>query len=486
MSRTAYLFPDTNILLHSPSWSNLPWRDASELATFDKISLLICHPVVMEIDKHKYRPADRTGKRARSLYKLLRPLIEQEVDYHLVNDRSPQVTLAVVTDLQPKADFLDYDLVDNRILGCVQQHIDARDKDHIFFLTNDIAAVASAQQAAVPYLLAPDTWRLPPEVTNSQRQVTQLTEEIARLQRAEPAFDVRLLNECDQELDAIEYDCASPGPLTDDQVENLLDELKRGIPCGPGPLPRRRIPRANLGTRPSTAAALVNSALDHGFLDSMARAVSREPKAYEAWIRDCEGVLRNLHLAMQAQKPEGIFTFGAQNLGTRPASDALVTIKSLGPLRVSVPTEEDDEVDEWELQSGVSLPSPPQRQFELPFAGGPLLASSVSNPSNQRANRTPDAFYYRTRHRILPTDSIVLECEQWRHGTLEELFPFMLHIVSVEPEVRGAVSLTIEASNLSDGVHLTVPVRIRATAIPIADHATKLVRQLIESKENSG
>ena len=486
MKTTAYVFPDTNILLHCRHLSQIPWQDAPQLANCDQIVVLICHPVVMEIDKLKYRTGDRIGKRARKLYGLLRPLIEQENEDHVVSESTPMVSLHVVADLQAKPDFLDYDIVDNRILGCVRQHIDAHDKDHIFFLTNDIAAVASAQQAAVPYLLAPDTWRLLPEATNSQRQIAQLTEELARLQRAEPAFQARLLNECEQELHAIEYDCALPGPLTHDQVENLLEELKRGIPRGPGSLPRRRIPRANPGTRPSTAAALVNSALDHGFLDSMARAVSREPKAYEAWIRNCEGVLRNLHLAMQAQKPEGIFAFAAQNLGTRPASDALVTIKSLGPLRVSVPADEDNEVDAWELQSEVSLPSPPQRRFELPIAGGPLLSSSVSNSSGQRANRTPDAFYYRTRHRILPADSIVLECEQWRHGTLEELFSFALHVAAVEPEVSGAVSLTIEAGNLSDAVHFTVPVRIRVTTIPIADHATKLVGQLIESEKNPG
>ena len=420
MKTTAYVFPDTNILLHCRHLSQIPWQDAPQLANCDQIVVLICHPVVMEIDELKYRTGDRIGKRARKLYGLLRPLIEQENEDHVVSESTPMVSLHVVADLQAKPGFLDYALLDNRILGCVQQYMDTHEKAHVSFLTNDIGAVATAQQVAIPYVLSPDTWRLSPEATDSQRQITQLEGEVARLRRAEPSFEVQLLNECEQELDAIEYECALPSPLTDEQVENLLDELQCGIPIGPGRVPRRKAPRANPGTRPSTAAEVVHSAFGHELLGSMARAISREPEAYEAWIRNCEGVLRNFHLAMQAQKPKFIFTFGARNHGTRPASDALITITSLGPLRVSVPADADDELDAWEIKSGVSLPSPPERGIGLTFPGGLLSASSVSKPSNERANRTPDAFYYRTRNRILPTASIMLECGQWRHGALEE------------------------------------------------------------------
>lgn len=485
MSTTAYVFPDTNILLQSLHFSNIRWQDSPQLAAFEQIELLICHPIVMELDKHKYRPADRTGKRARKLYALLRPLIEQKALHYTIRETNPHITIRVITDLQPKDDFLEYSLADNRILGCVQQYIDTHGKSQIFFLTHDMGAVATAQQAAVPCVFAPGNWRMAPEVTDSQREIAKLTAEIARLRRSEPEFQIRILTEHQQELDEIEYECEVPAPLTDMQIESLLDELQRGILLGPGPRPRPRMAGTEHATKRSVTAALGDSAIGHGLLDAMAATISREPQAYAEWISKCEAVLRSLHYAMQAQNPEHIFDFGATNHGTRPASNALITITSLGPLRVSIPVEEDDEVDAIELQKGLSLPYPPQRGIGFPYTGSHLLTPSVSSLASQRANRDPDAFYYRTRNRILPTDSIALECRQWRHGSREELFTFALHVASAEPDVSGAVSCTIEAGNLSDVKRLTVPIRIEVKATSIADHATELVRRLIESEADS-
>jgi len=480
MSATGYVFPDTNILLQCLDLSNIPWRDAPELASLDQIVILICHPVVMELDIHKYRTNDRPGRRARKYYSRLRKLIEGKAKHYTVRDRDPIVSVRICTDLQPKGNFLDYSITDNRILGCVRQYTDTRRKSAVFFLSHDMAAISTAQQEAIPYVFAPDDWRMAPEATDTQREVSRLTAEIASLRRAEPTFQSRLLAGEQQEIDAIVCECDVPTPLTEEQVVDLLDELQRGIRLGPGRLRRSTTPRSEDSTSKSVAAALLDSPHTHEALDLLARAVSRDPKAYREWIESCQDVFRNLHLAVQAQSPRLIFTFGVANIGTRPASDALITIAPHGPFRMSIPAKHDDKFDELDLQHGLKLPSPPERLGSLQFSSYPSYLASPLSTIDNRANRIPDAFYYKNGRSISPSESIVLECRQWRHGSQEELFQFALQVTSGESEVSGAVSCVIEAGNLRDPERLTVPVRLSVRPVSLVDHARKLVRNLIK------
>ena len=86
-------------------------------------------------------------------------------------------------------------------------------------------------------------------------------------------------------------------------------------------------------------------------------------EAYPQWLEHCEEVLRNYHRTLQGQAPVLRFVFLAENRGTRPAADALITIEAQGTFQIKPPAwGEDDSGDEGEglkKKRTALLPSPP-------------------------------------------------------------------------------------------------------------------------------
>ena len=74
MTSSIYLFPDTNVSSTLQALGTISWRTCEDLVDIDEIHLVICRPVLQEIDELKYRN-DWIGRRANKVYKIARRLI---------------------------------------------------------------------------------------------------------------------------------------------------------------------------------------------------------------------------------------------------------------------------------------------------------------------------------------------------------------------------------------------------------------------------
>ena len=70
----------------------------------------------------------------------------------------------------------------------------------------------------------------------------------------------------------------------------------------------------------------------HPLLTNRSRNIVR--KDYPKWLEQCEHILRNHHWVLQHEFPVLKFTFLAENTGTRPADDALITIEASGNFQI--------------------------------------------------------------------------------------------------------------------------------------------------------
>ena len=213
------------------------------------------------------------------------------------------------------------------------------------------------------------------------------------------------------------------------------------------------------------------------------------------------------------------FAFLAENSGTRPAADALVTIEARGGFEIRPPPSEDaDEDGEGEdetsgrLESGALPPPPvaPRGRWENTVGGQPgdmlrtlnligrsmqdlsrivnpdpdILSRPLGFPSlNPPDPRDPNRFHYKPGRPSEPQASFALECAQWRHDNEAEPFMGEIHVPTDQDTAEGLLVCRIQAANLSESVSCRVPVRIAITHVGAFENARGMVEELVESPE---
>ena len=398
MTSRIYLFPDTNVFLRCKSLSQIDWRSCSHLAEFDDIHLIVCHPVMMEIDELKYRGNDSVGRRARKVYGVFRELVLGESAQRIIRPSGPTVTLSEATSVQPTPDLLDYAISDNRILGCAHafgaKHLD----NDVRFLTHDAGAMATAKNQGIPFVPVPERWRKEPQPSAAERENTKLKGEIERLRQTEPRFDIQFLGKDDEEIDRIAGQCVAVRSLTDSEVSKYIDMLRRQFP---------------------------------------------QSHTME-WLEDCEQVLRNLHTSIQHQSERLSVEIAVENRGTLPAKDALIELVGHGPILLGVPLDDDDPYRKYQ-QEPIELPSPPS-----PFDSG-VFRSGIGGliSHHDLPPRDPNGFYFKPERPREPVSTIALECQQWRHEAEREFFAVEVYVDSDSSAIEGRLECRIHAENLS-------------------------------------
>ena len=423
MTSSIYLFPDTNVFLHCEALTNIDWRTCGTLVDIDEIHLLICRPVLQEIDELKYRN-DWIGRRANKVYKIARRLIIGDDAEHTISKTGPAVRLREETGIRPSEGLLDYTTSDERIVGCAHAYKSAHADRNVRFLTHDAGAMATARNAGVRPVMVPDEWRAAPPPSAAERRVAELEAEIRQLQQLQPRFDNQFLG---TDVDKLEGRCLAARSLTDSEISQLLSQLR----------------------------------------SRFARSSTSE------WLGDCEEVLRNLHTSIQHQSERLSVEIAVKNQGSVPAKDALIEIVGHGPVQLGVPLDDDHPYREYR-QEQIRLPSPPSpfdaRSFP-PYINS-LMSNYVPPP------RDPNAFYYKPERPTVPMGTIALECKQWRHESGTEYFDCDIYVGSESPMISARIECRIHAENPSAPARAFIQVQIAGQTVDIAERAAQLVAQV--------
>lgn len=477
-----HLFPDTNLFFQCLPLEQIPWSSCVEC---DEVHLIVCRPVQREIDNRTHSSNNRLRKRARRAHSTFRQVLVGNLDHVVVREKEPRVLLLIKPSYLPDQSLrnqLDYNQVDDSIVGCAFTYIARHPDRDTRLLTHDSGPMATARMLSLRYIPIPDEWLVSPERSEDDRKIAQLREELAMLKKTEPRFAIRINDAHGDGSDVFEFERNTYPPLTDAQVETLSKTLQTAFPQA-----------SDFGPRDATEAKSrdplrhVLSGLRH-FVPASAEDIEEYSKtAYPQWVRQCSDILRLLHVALQGSLGLINFGFSIINGGSRPGKDVLVTISARGNFFIRPPqVEENRQV----TKNSMELPSPPEPPqgrwkdfFDVPThsLGGPGTFPSleaIKALGRHDDRRDPNEFYYKPDRAELPGESFSLECEQWRHGLDAETFEGEIIVPQNATHVHGAIECVVHAENLSIPIRKVVPVRATTKQLSTEIEARQLVEEL--------
>lgn len=495
--RTLYFIPDTNLFIQCRPLNELDW---SMWAEFNEIHVIVCRPVQREIDNQKKRGNNRVAKRARKTNSLFRRIINSEQGYELIHESKPQVKLLVDPTYQPSSDLrdqLDYNEIDDQIVGCVHTFQARNPEADVRLLTCDTGPMASAQMCSLPFVEIPDDWLLPPESNEAEKEITKLREEVKRYRKTEPQFEISCLNQNGDDINSFEFESVCYEPLTETEISELMHKLTCQFPLVTdfGELEQKRRNPKNLPNH------LLGK--EEVFTPSSQQEISKyTEKDYPEWVKKCRHLLEQLHLYLEKQHLPVIFSFSAVNTGTRPGKSALVTITAKGNFQTRPPQIEetdDEESEQNDLNKIPCLPPPPKPPkgkwttrdsflndlFNQPVIGqirSPELFEMPDLTDRFNFQRDPNEFFYKPEHTTEPAASFSLECAQWRHGMDAEIFEGEICFGRDIQVVSGVLECLIQAENLSSPIKKTIKVRGRITHESARKHADDMIKKMIDDE----
>ena len=475
--------------------------------------MIVSSPVLREIDYRKNKGNDRAGSRARSTSAMFRKMLSEG---HLaVGNGCPNVVLSVEPqhiysrDLE---DRLNYQERDDQLVGTVYEFARHNPDKDVRLLTHDTTPLFTAHSLDLKADMIPDGWLLQPENSELEKELATLKDENVRLKKAEPSISIRCLDQSNTEIDLYCTSYTWFEPLTEEQVGGLMQRLKNRFPMeidfGSKESDERPVKETGLnvilGTKKVFTAATVEEIAQYRDED------------YPQWLSDCEQILRNHHRTLQSEAPVLDFTFLVENVGTRPATDALVTIEANGNFQIQppLPDDQDEESEDKDADLGYvqnkALPKPPvaprghwrrtigdpkgslhalsalARTLQSTQSISPRLDHIIRTPFLHPPNLQPpshdaNAFYYKPSRPKTPQSSFSLECDQWRHDDMEEDFVGEIHVPIDQDNVEGALACRIQAANLSKSKIKFIPVRIAITRISAFENAQEIVENLLET-----
>lgn len=490
-----YLFVDTNLLFQCRPLEELDWSPWNE---FDEVRLIVSKPVLREIDYRKNKGNDRVSRRARDTSAMFRKMLND--GNKVVRDSTPRVKLSVepqhhyTQDLENRLNLQERD---DQLIATVYEFAKQHRSDEVRLLTHDTTPLYTARSLGLAADVIPDAWLLPPEKTESEKELAALKAENTRLKKAEPSFAIRCLGNAETEIKRYEICVPQFKPLTDAETHTLMQRLKERFPLETDFGPRKK------STERNALKIHISQILGRVFIPATDEAIAKyRDEAYPQWLAQCEEALRNYHRTLQGQEPMPRFLFRAENRGTRPATDARITIETQGGFQIKLlkpPTQDDESNSEEKLTALLSSPpSAPRGRWETTnslvnsFVNRPLyypeLVQAISySPDLSRLpwQRDPNTFYYKTDRPWTPQDTFCLECDQWRHEDGEVDFEGEIHLPADRDTDDGALICRIQAGNLSKSESKLIPVRITTAFVSTFDRASTAVEALAEHSEQS-
>ena len=418
---TTYFIADTNLFLQYKALDEVDWRLLDHL---DDIEVVVCRTVQREIDSLKYGREGRRSKRARRAASIFFKILEHGPQQQKATP--PRVLLSMYERALPSKDLgdqLDYTKNDDCIIGFLAQFRADNPSADVRLLTSDYGQAFTANHLQLPYVIVPEDWRLPPERDDKDRKIEQLTQQLKERQAPEPEFDFS----CDQSPSGrpghVEITYGAFQPLTSRERDQLSERL------------RKRYPPTVVNPNRISAEAISNYT----------------ERDYPAWISECRKRMDGVHSVVQEEHcPE--LTVSIQNIGSRPARDALIEIRASENIGLTVPV---TELRELGLIPVVERPKPPQQpkpRLRWPYILNDLTGLSgmaVPDFDVDRHLRDQEDFEYASDVKLEIEPSVVLTCGLWRHSLEPEEFTVRLVPEKFDNPIKGEITCTVHADNLT-------------------------------------
>lgn len=189
MAEPLVVFIDTNALLHYPPLAQIDW---CKVCNAEAITIMLCQPVINELDKYKSDP--RLGERARSRIR--------EIDQHIEKEVRTGVRVGVYNAPLRSADFPDTlspESFDDRITHFALMY-EKREAKAVAVITEDLGMKLRCRSHNVRVISPPEGQRLQSSQTDEQKKILELQRQLADIRNKQPAIHVMLSPDSVHEL----------------------------------------------------------------------------------------------------------------------------------------------------------------------------------------------------------------------------------------------------------------------------------------------
>ncbi len=496
-AKKVYLFADTNLFIQCPPIETLPWSDLNE---FDEIELIVTSPVIKEVDNQKNKRGDRVGNKARATNSLFREIVTGKIDHKIVSASAPQVKLFLKPEYLYKDELqskLNLSEADDQLVAIIHNYKNENPSADVRLFTDDTGPMAKAKMLDVSFIPIPENWILSPENSDEEKKVIALQEELLRLKKQEPDIEIQCLDQNKNLINKLEFEKICYQPLTDDEIEELLEVIKTRNPL-----------KNDFGSREATERVSVPHLLSFDafkevYIPATDEEIQKYCDGYSTWLEECREFLRKYHHRLQYHLGNPKVCFVAENQGVRPAKDALIRFEAMGNFEIMPPHPvREEEREEFEKKGkDISLPAAPriphgrwQSKTHDFFSVGKSMQDYMSMLSPHHLSgrdlippglfspprgRDPNEFYYKPERPYSPCDSFELECEQWRHADGAEHFVCEIYIHEETGNIAGCLECSVHAENLTQRSKKSVPVRISIKQESAKAQAMKMIENSI-------
>ena len=463
------LFLDTNFFLQCKVPDQLPWR---EFSPTDNLTLLVCKPVLAEIDILKSDGNSRRARRARKANSFLREILLSSEQMKILHEVDPRVELKFSPPLAPgriSSPHLDLTKVDEQIINDALAYKMDHPHQVVSILTNDTGPLLTAKLVNLPSIVIPDDWILPPESDPIEKENKTLKEELKKFQRLFPEIKVAVYAPDGQIIQNAKHFLGVTvfPPLNQQFVAEFMDNLRRCCPL-----------ETNFGPEPAERALMLQSDPIYKFeyVPAPEKEIKDYEEAYKEWIESVPKFLENFPSRLESIRNPISFLFILQNEGHVPVEDMIVEFKALGGFLFPSPKDDDRGAEQDQLLFPVSPRVPKGKlqkksRYNFDFGlsdiinaasmvrpefyneGNDLLASITGyqkqmDTLTQGIYRDRNTFYWKSRPKT-PDTCWSFECERFNHRIQSE--KFVLPLILPTREIRnGAIQCTVSAKNLPE------------------------------------
>jgi hypothetical protein len=460
--------------------------------------LIVSRPVQFEIDRQKSKGSGRLANRARIAASQFGEVLEAADGYLAISDGRPVVRLLLKLEYKVDpdlADRLNYEERDDQLVGIAAAYVKNNTTADVRVITHDVGPRASAKTVGVMCEKIRKEWLLAPETNEDEKRFKAVQAELARYQKAEPAFELEPKDSSGTpkifEATLIRFPA-----LDDNQVLALMNRIKNNFPevtdFGPQNAEAAKIDavRKNRGVDLFSALNLYT----REFVPASEADISKYKKTlYPGWLSESWDLLRNLHIYLQAKSGWPTLDIKLRNVGTRPAENALITISALGSFRIKPSSSLDGEksndvpqikkppkapMGEWRDKFGFAMEA-----FSRANTGeniSSLLRRNENLMNFRPQKRDDESFYFKPSKPTTIVEEFSLECVRWRHQLPAESFDTEIYIKLEDGEFKGAIDVTIHSSNMTSQFNKQMPFRIDVREGNTLEEANRLVEQLLK------
>lgn len=413
-------------MLHYHLFSDIDWNE--EFNHFD-IVLILCYPVIKELDKHKYSHQDiRIKNRVK---KVLAKISELITDEPIASINSNTKLLLLMDSI--KIDWIKYNLDSNDADDRILASIISFEADNKILLTSDLGLSLKAKSKDIVCFSISGKYLVKDEQSKPEKELRKLQERIKTLENRIPILNIHLQTDSDDRRIA-KFNLNRINEITDNEIDSKIEELKKSLEYKP---PRSLSPLDALGalsqlTRPSESEIERYSEEVEKHLQEMRSFYKKKWKYQDIMSRIIE------------------LNFILENSGTCPADDVSIIIHFPDGFAL---------LEDLDIINKPNEPDPPS----LPRSTMDMLKTSqfhipTFNSYQAVSNVTPDLVNF-NGPTIKKTNSyeVTFHIQRLKQKMSDQLDPFYLYFESFNMVKSFSVDYTIIAANSPEPITGELP-----------------------------